>query len=281
MSHRIPITVKLDAFEGPLDLLLYLIQSHEMDISRVAIRQITDQYLEYVRLMQELDFDIASEFLVMAATLLLWKSKALLPQEKVEGATADDAMALSQEDLIRQLLEHQRFLEAGAQLNELPQLGDEVFRRSRQRTPIERVWREMDITDLALTYQDILARERKRTTVLRKETVSLSGKIREFGERLTPGQMQKLRALLSAEPTRAEEVVTFLASLELGRLKKLKLYQEEVYADIYVELLESLRNFDPQLLTGFDHPPETAAVPSEATSTPAQVESSPSPAGTA
>ena len=82
VSQRLPITVRLESFEGPLDLLLYLIQSHELDISRISITQITDQYLAYVQLLQELNFDTASEFLVMAATLLHWKSKAVLPQEK-------------------------------------------------------------------------------------------------------------------------------------------------------------------------------------------------------
>src|SRR5438270_13065729 len=101
MAHRLPITIRLESFEGPLDLLLYLIQSHEMDISRISISHITDQYLSYVRLMQELNFDIASEFLVMAATLILWKSKSLLPRddEAVEGQNADDG-ELTQEDLI-------------------------------------------------------------------------------------------------------------------------------------------------------------------------------------
>ncbi len=104
MAHRVPITVRLDSFEGPLDLLLFLIQSHELDISKVSISEITDQYLAYVRLMQELNFDFASEFLVMAATLLHWKSKAILPQEGNADANAqDEDGALSQEDLIRQL----------------------------------------------------------------------------------------------------------------------------------------------------------------------------------
>src|SRR3954469_22942758 len=125
MAHRVPITVRLESFEGPLDLLLYLIQSHELDISKVSIGRITDQYLAYVRLMQELNFDAASEFLVMAATLLHWKSRAILPQEQkadAQGIGADDAV-LSQEDLVRQLMEHQRFLEAGENLAQLPLLG--------------------------------------------------------------------------------------------------------------------------------------------------------------
>ncbi len=115
MANRIPITVRLNSFEGPLDLLLYLIQTHELDISRVSIGKITDQYLAYVRLMQELNFDTASEFLVMAATLVHWKSRALLPQENAQGQNGVSAeeSPLTQEELILQLLQHQRFLEAG------------------------------------------------------------------------------------------------------------------------------------------------------------------------
>src|SRR6476660_8983829 len=103
-----------------------------MDVNKVSISKITDQYLAYVRLMQELNFDAASEFLVMAATLLHWKSKALLPQDEKAGiadaGTADETM--TQEELIRQLMEHQRFLAAGENLAQLPMLGKDVFNRS-------------------------------------------------------------------------------------------------------------------------------------------------------
>ncbi len=252
LSHRLPITVRLESFEGPLDLLLYLIQSHEMDISTVSLTKITDQYLAYVKLMQELNFDTASEFLVMAATLIHWKSKALLPQEEQAGANAGDEEEFSQEDLIRQLLEHQRFLEAGRELGQRPKLGEDIFTRLNPKPPTERVWKEMNITDLALGYQDMLVRARKRTQVLKKETVSLTDKIKEFGDRLPLGKMTELRSLLSDFPDRPEIVVTFLASLELSRLKKMKLHQEVTFAPIYLELLQALDNFDLTSASGFD-----------------------------
>jgi segregation and condensation protein A len=242
LSHRVPITIRLESFEGPLDLLLYLIQSHELDISKVSIGRITDQYLAYVLLIQELNFDIASEFLVMAATLLHWKSKALLPQEEKQGNQDQEEESFSQDDLIRQLLEHQRFLEAGENLAQLPLLGEDVFTRANSKPPVEKVWKEMRLTDLALTYQDILVRARKRTQVLKKETVSLSDKILEFGDRLPVGELVEFRNLLSISPSRAEMVVTFLASLELSRLKKMKLYQEETYTAIYLQLLALKQN---------------------------------------
>lgn len=253
MNHRLPITVRLERFEGPLDLLLFLIQSQELDISRISITKITDQYLAYVLLMQELDFDVASEFLVMAATLILWKSKALLPQEHDLNAMAGaEEGALTQEELIRRLLEHQRFQAAGQDIAQLPWLGLDVYIRPTKRIPAEKVWAEMNVTRLALSYQDMLVRARKRTHILKKETVSLSERIMEFGHKLTIGQVTAMADLITLHPSRAEWVVTFLAGLELSRLKKMKLYQEETYDPIYVELLESLQGFDSRLASGFE-----------------------------
>ena len=254
MANRVPITIRLETFEGPLDLLLYLIQSHELDISRVSIGRITDQYLAYVRLMQELNFDIASEFLVMAATLLHWKSKALLPQEKVEGAALAEEDEFTQEDLIRQLLEHQRFKAAGEDLSQLPRLGEDVFTRPNKRPPIERIWKEMNISDLSLSYQDMLARARKRTTILKKETVSLTDKIQEFSDKLQIGKPTELSKFIGAGASYQEKVVAFLASLELARLRKLRLHQEKTYDEIYLELIASLKGFEISLASGFDNP---------------------------
>src|SRR6185437_7664843 len=185
MANRVPITVRLESFEGPLDLLLYLIQSHELDISKISLQTVTDQYLAYVRLMQELNFDVASEFLVMAATLILWKSKALLPREDGDSQTSStEDEVMSQEELIRQLLEHQRFLAAGQDLAGRPRLHEDVFTRPNRRPPIEKIWKEMQVTQLALSYQDNLVRARRRKQVLRKETVSLTEKIDQFAEKL-------------------------------------------------------------------------------------------------
>jgi segregation and condensation protein A len=262
LANRVPITVRLDQFEGPLDLLLHLIQSHEMQVSKISVAKITDQYLAYVLMMHELNFDFASEFLVMAATLLQWKSKSLLPQEDKPGdqqASTEDFM--SEEDLIRQLLEHQRFLAAGQMLAQLPRLGEDVFTRHNPKPPIERVWREMNITDLALGYQDMLVKARKRTQILKKETVSLSDKILDFADHLEVGKLVEMRKLLSAVPTQGEVVVTFLASLELARLKRLKLFQEQTYAEIYLELIATLKNFDINLASGFDNPDAPAPEP--------------------
>jgi segregation and condensation protein A len=270
LAHRVPITVRLDSFEGPLDLLLYLIQSHELDISRISISKITDQYLGYVKMMQELNFDVASEFLVMAATLILWKSKALLPQENKLGADGQAAgeELLSQEDLIRQLLEHQRFRQAGEDLAQLPRLGEDVFTRPNRKPPVEKVWREMQITQLALSYQDMLTRQRKRTQVLKKETVSLTEKIITFADKLEIGKLTEIRDLMLDSGSRPEVVVTFLASLELSRLKRLRVHQEQTYGPLYLELVQTLKNFDLELASGFDSVAQAAGLETAPASAP-------------
>ncbi|NDG84631.1 MAG: hypothetical protein EBX52_06285 [Proteobacteria bacterium] len=120
-----PFTIRLEQFEGPLDLMLYLIQSQELDISTVSISKITDQYLHALKLMQEMDFDIASEFLLMAATLILWKSKALMPKEEEANQDQEDTdLPLTQEELVRRLMQRQAYLEAAGKLAIRPYLGE-------------------------------------------------------------------------------------------------------------------------------------------------------------
>jgi segregation and condensation protein A len=246
--------VRSEQFEGPLDLLLYLIQSSELDINTVSISKITGQYLTMIKLMQEMDFDIASEFLVMAATLILWKSRALMPKEDEELKADDVAMPLSQEDLVRQLLDRQRYLEMAGHLSARPLLNDDIFTRPNKRPPIEKVWKEMNVTQIATTYQDLLIREQRRArVVMKKETVSIAEKIADFGRKLTPHQITEFDTLIGDKAVRGNWVVTFLASLELSRLKKLKIYQEEAFAPIYVELMETMLQFDERLVSGFEY----------------------------
>lgn len=251
MSQRNTITIRLDQFEGPLDLLLYLIQSHELDISTVSISQITDQYLQTILAAQELNFDIASEFLVMAATLILWKSRSLLPRED-EANGEEVEIPFTQEDLVRRLLERQRYLAAAQELAAQPFLGDDVFARSTQRPPVEKVWKEMNPTSIGMSYHDMLVRQRRRKTVLKKETVSVSEKIRDFAEKLRIGEQTDMRETMSADPTKGEWVVSLLASLELAKLKKLQVFQNLAYEPIFLHLLSSLSEIGTNFHTEFD-----------------------------
>lgn len=247
--------IRLEQFEGPLDLMLYLIQSQELDVSTVSISQITNQYLHAIKLMQELDFEIASEFLVMAATLILWKSKALMPKENEDNQNLEEIAApLTQEELVRQLLMRQRYLEAAAKLAQYPLLGDDVFNRPTKRPPVEKVWKSMNMSTLATTYQDLLIRENRRArVVMKKETVSLQEKIQEFGRRLKLNELTQLDTLITDKSVRGEWVVGFLASLELSRLKQVKLHQDKTFDPIYVELINEMINFDSKQTSGFDY----------------------------
>lgn len=247
--------IRLEQFEGPLDLMLYLIQSQELDISTVSISKITNQYLHAMKLMQELDFEIASEFLVMAATLILWKSRALMPKENEnQNAEENAAPVMTQEDLVRQLLMRQRYLEAASKLAQYPLLEDEVFVRPTKRPPVEKIWKEMNVSQLTTTYQDLLIRENKRARiVMKKETVSLQEKIQEMGRRLKMNIPESLDHFISDKSMRGEWVVGFLATLELSRLKLAKIHQNQTFDPIYVELIQEMINFDTKQTNGFDY----------------------------
>lgn len=265
MNHRIPLTIQLEQFEGPLDLLLFLIHSHELNISTVSITRITDQYLFYIRNMKELDFGLASEFLVLAATLLLWKSKAILPDLNAEAneEVEDSILPLTPEDLIRQLQEHEKYLAAGDLLASLPKLHEDVFQRPFPKAPVVKVWKEMNITTLALSFQECLTQSRKRKTVLRKETVSISEKIKKMALQLKMGEMIPLLSLVDLTNIRPETVVTFLASLELSRLKKLRVHQESLYGPILLELIDLITNLELKLATSFEQATAAIEIPEQ------------------
>jgi len=253
-TKRLPITVRLESFEGPLDLLIYLIQSQELDISKVSIKKITDQYLSYIYLMHDLNLDLASEFLVMAATLLHWKSKSLLPNldADLNFDIENEGDFISEDDLIRQLIEHQRFKQAARDMEQLNFLGDDVFTRQNAQPPTQRIWRETNLSELILCYQETLMGLRKSTKIVAKETVSLTEKIIEMSKKLKIGCPTNMDVLFSSKPSKNETVVTFLASLELAKQEWMRLYQEDTYDPIYLELIKDLDNFKEYFISDFD-----------------------------
>ncbi|MGE4234613.1 MAG: ScpA family protein [Bacteriovoracia bacterium] len=249
------LKIRTDQFEGPLDLLLFLIQKHELDISEISISKITDQYLQYIELMRELNFDVASEFLVMAATLIHIKSKRLLPSDEDESKTGEDSdLPLTEAELVARLREYKQFQEAAQKLADLPLLGRDIVSRPNVYPPEKQtVWKELDITGLTLAFQDVLKRSRHRSQVVIREPTSIPERIAELGKLLLPNEMTEFASLMSEEPTRSEIVVTFIALLELARLKKIKIFQHEIFGSIYIQLVASLDTFDPTLATGFSY----------------------------
>lgn len=249
------LKIRTEQFEGPLDLLLFLIQKNELDISEFSISKITDQYVQYIEMMRELNFDVASEFLVMAATLIHLKSKRLLPSDGNDAAAAtEDNMPRSEEELVRRLKEYKKFQEAGRSIVQMPMLGRDFFTRPGVQPPEKQtIWKEMDLTALTLTFTDVLRRSRKRSKVIIREPTSIPERINQLLKILKANEMTEFDNILSPEPDRTEVIVTFIALLELARLKKLKVYQNETFGSIFLTLTEAAEEIDPTLVTGFQY----------------------------
>ena len=227
--------VKLEVFEGPLDLLLYLIKRDEIDIYDIPIEHITKQYLQYMEAFQVLDLDVAGEFVVMAAQLIYIKSRSLLPvQEQVpeEGEEEVDPRW----ELVRQLLEYKKFKDAAASLGRLEALQQAHFHR----VPVapefegERPLGEVSVFDLINAFQKILKRVNKAEDLreIFEENHTVSDKIEFILQTVHSSKTTTFFSLFAETATRSEIVVTFLAVLELIRLKQIKLTQDKPFGDI-------------------------------------------------
>lgn len=229
--------VKLEIFEGPLDLLLYLVKQDEVDIYDISIERITQQYLSFIDAFKMLDLEVAGEFLVMASNLLYIKSRSLLPvdqQPPEEEAEEDDPRW----ELIRQLVEYKKFKEAAAHLGEREAWQSSVFARSAEvaEPPPERPLGEVSIFDLINAFNNVLKRlASKGGEDLREifeENFTVSDKIDFIMKMTSSGVPLKFSELFAGAVSRSEIVVTFLALLELVRLKQLRCAQPEPFAEI-------------------------------------------------
>jgi len=220
--------VKLDNFEGPLDLLIHLIKKNEVSIYDIPIALITRQYLGYLDLMEELNLDIAGEFLVMAATLIHIKSRMLLPRP---DPTQEDPEEDPREMLVQRLLEHQRYKAAAELLHE-----KETLREAQWGRPDDRVAAiageeyepelEVDLFSLLAAFRDVMERARKRPTVpLPAEQVSIELRIQQILARLSETEACGFEDLFSDSAAIADLIVTFLALLEMIRLRLLRTFQ--------------------------------------------------------
>ncbi|MFV0337383.1 MAG: segregation and condensation protein A [Chthoniobacterales bacterium] len=233
--------VKLEVFEGPLDLLLYLIKKDEVDIYDVSIERVTKQYMEYLEAFKVLNIDVAGEFIVMAANLLYIKSRTLLPVDQQMGeedAEEDDPRW----ELIRQLIEYKKFKEAASRLREREALKEALFPRSPVTPDLEPsenlALEEVGIFDLINAFQKILKRLDNKKEDLREifeENFTVSDKI-DYILRITSSAVPvKFEEMFGEAASRTEIVVTFLAMLELIRMKQLKVRQDEVFGEIWIE----------------------------------------------
>ncbi|HEY5619216.1 MAG TPA: segregation/condensation protein A [Vicinamibacterales bacterium] len=223
--------VKLETFEGPLDLLLHLIRKNEVDIYDIPIALITRQYIEYIDLMQELNLDVAGEFLVMASTLIHIKSRMLLPRP---DPTQDDAAIEEdpREALIRRLLEHQKFKAAAGLLHDRETLRDAQFTRADASVaeaagdPYEPEL-EVDLFSLLTAFRGVLERaSRQPRMVLPPDQISMEDRIQQLLSRLSETDACGFEDLFAdGDGSRSFVIVTFLALLEMIRLKLVRIFQ--------------------------------------------------------
>ena len=229
--------VRLDNFEGPLDLLLHLIRKHEVDIYDIPIALITQQYLDYIDLMQELNLDVAGEFLVMAATLIHIKSRMLLPRP---DPTQEDAEEDPREALVRRLLEHQKFKAAAELLHERETLRSAQW--TRPDGPIVQIAGEapepeieVDLFSLISAFRAVVERARQRPKVyLPGEQIPIEDRIEQLLARLSETEACGFDDLFADMQTRSGMIVTFLALLEMIRLKLIRVFQSGAVGGIRV-----------------------------------------------
>ena len=227
--------VKLEVFEGPLDLLLYLIKKDEIDIYDIPIEHITKQYLDYLQMFKILDLDVAGEFVVMAANLIYIKSRSLLPvHQQPPEETAEEADP--RWELVRQLIEYKKFKDAAGHLQLREVARENLFSRVPEKPDFqaERPIGEVSIFDLINAFQGILKRLNKKEDLreIFEENFTVSDKIDLIVKMISSGVSLKFTELFANVASRTEVVVTFLAVLELIRLKQLRVTQAEEFGEI-------------------------------------------------
>ena len=228
------LEVFLEAFEGPLDLLLYLIKRQNLDILNIPIAQITLQYMKYIEVMRELQLELAAEYLVMAAMLAEIKSRMLLPRPVAEGEDEEDPRA----ELVRRLQEYERYKQAAEDMDELPRMERDVFQASAEmcERKVVRIQPNVDLKDLLASLQDVLVRaEMFAHHHVQREPLSVRQRMSDILSGLTPDSFVEFSRLFKPEEGRLGVVVTFIALLELIRERLVDLVQSEAFAPIHVK----------------------------------------------
>jgi segregation and condensation protein A len=230
------LEVILDAFEGPLDLLLYLIRRQNLDILDIPVAEITRQYVDYIQAMHEMRFELAAEYLVMAAILAEIKSRMLLPRPASEEGLEDDPRA----DLVRRLQEYERFKQAAEDIDALP-------RQDRDTTPVSafvpdravvKLPPPVDLREMLLALHDVLKRAELFTQhAIKRDALSVRQRMGELLERMADGAFHRFESLFEAREGRLGVVVTFLGLLTLAKEQLVEIVQEAPLAPIYVKSL--------------------------------------------
>ena len=228
------LEVILEAFEGPLDLLLYLIRRQNLDILDIDVAEITKQYLGYIELMASIQLELAAEYLVMAAMLAEIKSRMLLPRQQSEDEDEEDPRA----ELIKRLQEYERFKKAAEDIDELPRMGRDIHRATAEAPDRDqqRPHPDVDMRELVAALADVLKRsEMFESHQVEMEKLSTRERMSQVMENLRDNQFLPFVALFTLEEGRLGVVVTFLAVMELIKESLVEIVQSEDFGPIHVK----------------------------------------------
>ena len=230
------LKILLGDFEGPLDLLLHLIRQEHVNIYDIPVARITDEYLRYLRVMQELDIAVAGDFLVMVATLIELKTKMLLPRDPQAAAEEEDD---PRADLVNQLLEYQKYKAAAQMLWSRATIEQAVFKRAELETDKNNPEVAVGLFDLLKVFQDILARHKEEKLLeIQREEITMAEMLERLRNMVFSAGELNLRVFFERAQSRRELVLAFLSVLELVRTTEVKLFQRETFGDIIARAAE-------------------------------------------
>ena len=236
--------VHLESFEGPLDLLLHLIEKNRIDIYDIPIALLTEQYMAYVAKFKDFNIELARAFLVMAATLLQIKSKILLPDTKIETETTDEEETDPRQELVERLLEYRRYKEISSVLSEMAQeAGQRYFRKSTLPEPkhlpptgldVKLLWQAFqNVLEGQIEHAPLIANVAREQYTIEDKIVSLLAILKENNGNIC------FTAVFTPKTSKAELITTFLAMLELIKIKRISVYQTGLFSPIYLKINEN------------------------------------------
>ena len=235
--------IKIDEFEGPLDLLLHLVKESNIDIQDIKIIEITEQYLNYIHKMEQLNINVASEYLVMAATLMEIKSKSLLPEDKTKEEESEDDEEITREILIKKLIDYEKYKEITKNFKELEESRREIYTKAPSK--ISEITNQKLVNDTNVTIDDLMLaftkylerkdKEKPITTKVTNKEYSVNKRKNDI-KRILSTNKKALFTDLFNEYNKSYIVVTFMSILELAKEEEIIIKQESNFDDIYIEL---------------------------------------------
>ena len=254
------IQIKTEKYDGPLSLLLMLIQKEEMEIRSLNLTKITGQYLSYLGKLQEMDFNVAAEYLYLAATLVHLKSKnsILDPEEKqfIDDTPLKNLDIPTQAQLVLRLEELQHFQGLSQKIWDLPKKGEDIFTKPKvnKKAIIDSVLTPLELDLLTEAMMEVLFRNKRKYAVVKKDKISIKATLEEMKKFLKLGDEKSLREIIEhiGKKERIDVIVTFISILELARLGKISAFQNQETSEIYLRVVATLDNFDVQQADGFD-----------------------------